>query len=64
MRFAIADVSSIARVTTLYARIEHLPNPALPLFPMNIDDEIDAAPNIRLDGLQVHAVAPTHHQSS
>lgn len=44
--------------------IEYLPNPALPLFPLNIDNEIDAAPNIHLDGLQVHAVAPTHHQSS
>jgi molybdenum cofactor biosynthesis enzyme len=64
MRFAIADVSSIASVKKLCAHIEYLPNLALPLFSMNIDDEIDAAPEIRLDGLQAHAVAPTHDQSS
>ncbi len=44
--------------------IEYLPNPALPLFPVNIDNEIKAAPNIRLDGIQVHATVSTHHQGS
>jgi len=64
MCFAIAGVSSIASVKMLYARIEYLPNTALPLFPMNVHDQINAAPNIRRDGLQGHAVAPPHDQSS
>ncbi len=61
MRFAIADVSLIVSANTLYAHIEYLMDAAPSLVSMNVHNQIDSAPNIRLDGIQVQATAPAHH---
>jgi hypothetical protein len=59
MRFAIAGVNSISS-----AQIEYLLDTASSLVSMNIHNQINAAPNVRLDGIQVHATASAHHQGS
>jgi hypothetical protein len=42
--------------------VENLVNPAPSLFAADVDDEIESAPHVLLDGIETEAAAPAHHQ--
>lgn len=63
MRFAIAGIEVLTSVAVLHAQIKNLPDAAPSLLPVDVHDQVDAAPDIRLDRIHIQAIASAHHQS-
>src|SRR5665213_396480 len=66
MRSVSADDNAVFNVNVeiLCAHIEYLVDTALSLLPVDVHDEVDAAPHVFFNGVDAQAVAPTHHQRS
>lgn len=45
-------------------KVQNLVNTAMPLLPMNVHDEVDAAPHVVFDRVDAQAVAAAHYQRS
>src|SRR5665213_2807493 len=66
MRSVSADDNAVFNVNVeiLCAHIEYLVDTALSLLPVDVHDEVDAAPHVFFSGVDAQATAPTHHQRS